>query len=324
VKTAFVAPLLLAFGALSFSVALFRGVTRPGALSATRYGASVIRGDTFPKTLHNGDHTSVIPRAAVRVASLTVTADEILTELLSPERIAAVTPFADDPLIEAGAGRAPRGAARIRGVDPEGVISLEPDLVFVAHYTLEAGVSILQAAGIPVIKFRETRSYDDVAANVRLAASAVGERERGEALVRTMQTRLATLASVVSRGARPRVLYYSPVGYTTGTGTLVDEKIRLAGGRNAAADAGLVGFRDVTVDILVELDPDVIVVPRWSKNGAAPVRDVTESPAFKDVSAVVKGRVYALPASSLTSESPDGVVGVEDLARLLHPEAFPS
>ena len=112
------------------------------------------------------------------------------------------------------------------------------------------------------------------------------------------------------------------MGYTSGTGTLVDEKIRLAGGRNATENAKIVGYTNVSLDILVGLDPEVIVVPRFSSDTDTPVREVMESVAFRDVSAVKHHRVFAMAASELTSESPDGALGVERLARLLHPEAF--
>ncbi len=67
------------------------------------------------------------------------------------------------------------------------------------------------------------------------------------------------------------MLYYSPVGYTAGTGTLVDEKIRLAGGRNVAEEVGIVGFKNVAVDLLAGLDPEIILVPRWSADWTRPL-----------------------------------------------------
>ncbi|HEX7670506.1 MAG TPA: ABC transporter substrate-binding protein, partial [Polyangiaceae bacterium] len=113
-------------------------------------------------------------------------------------------------------------------------------------------------------------------------------------------------------------------GYTTGDHTLVDEKIRRAGGRNAAAEAGLTGDVVVSLDLLVALDPDVIIVPAWSANTEAPVREITEAPAWRHSRVVRERRVHAVAAGLLTSESQDAVLGVEELARVLHPEAFRS
>jgi iron complex transport system substrate-binding protein len=320
VKAATVTPLLLALGALCFSVL---AVSSRGARFASgRYVATRALGERFPKTLVSGDGTITLQQRPSRIASLTVTADEILTSVAEPERIVALTHFADDPAIAASAGRAPKGAARIAGVNPERVLSLEPDLVFVADYTLDDAVRVLSSARIPVVRISATSSFADVERNVRLVAATVGAEERGEALLAGMHDALEVVRRRVQGRPATTVLYYSPVGYTSGSGTLVDEKIRLAGGRNATENAKIVGYTNVSLDVLVGLDPEVIVVPRFSQDEDTPVREVMDSIVFRDVSAVRNHRVYALAASELTSESPDGVRGVEHLARLLHPEAF--
>lgn len=320
-KTA-LSSLLVLGGASLLVIAIARAGV--GGISAAGFGyrETVVQGNEFPKRLVSGKTQTVLAHAPGRIASLTVTADEILTALVAPSRIAAVTHFADDPTIATCAGRAPKTAARIRGADPEKLIAHEPDLVFVAHYTLDSATRIIRAAGVPVVRLRETRSFDDVAVNVRTIAAATGEEERGAEAILAMRSHLDRIDHRVSGRQPPRVLYYSAVGYTAGAATLVDTKIRLAGGRNVAAEAGLSGFRNVSLDVLVALNPEVILVPRWTSDAKSPVRDVTDSPAFRDVIAVRTHRVHALPASSLTSESPDSVAGVEEVARLLHPEAF--
>jgi iron complex transport system substrate-binding protein len=196
--------------------------------------------------------------------------------------------------------------------------------VFVARYTQESALRILGSATIPVVRLRTVHAFEDVAANVRLVAAAVGEETRGEALLLEMAQRLRRVQTLVAGKPPPRVLYASTGGYTTGAHTLVDEKIRRAGGLNAAAMAGLAGDVTVSLDLLLSLDPDVIIVPQWSSDAEASVREITESPAWRTSRVVREGRVHALPAGVLTSESEDAVLGVEALARVLHPEAFSS
>jgi iron complex transport system substrate-binding protein len=319
---AFLAPLLLALGAIVFVFGVLRSSALPDL--SYRYGPTTVSEGSFPRTLTSGNHRAVLPVPPRRIASLTVSADEILVRLAAPERIAAVSVFADDPAISTCAGLAPRSAARIRGLAPERIISLEPDLVFVAHYTLDTASRILESASIPVVRFREVRTFDDVAANVRATALAVGEDARGDAMIAEMRARLALLTARIRGRERPRVLYYSSGGYSAFGSTLIDEKITRAGGVNAGRELGLSGMKSIALDVLVGLDPDVIVVPRWSDDARTPVLELTQSPAWRTARAVTSGRVYALPARELTSESPDSVAGIESLARLLHPEAFSS
>ncbi len=318
---AWLAPAVVFAGVLAFSVAI--GKRASNAAFGT-YAATRVEGRSFPKTLVGTDGKHVLARPPARIVSLTVTADEILSRLVAPERLAAVSRFADDPAISLVAGSVPARAARVRGSNPENIIALEPDLVFVAHYTLDSAVKILGAAGIACVRFRDVHGFADVAENVRLTAEAVGETARAEGLLAEMSGRLARVAERVRGRPRPRVLYFSPADYTSGRGTLVDEKIERAGGVNAAAELGLVGDKSVSLDVLVGLDPDVIVTPRWSADEQAALRAITANPAWQSARAVQSGRVYTLRAAALTSEAPDGVVGVEELARVLHPEAFSS
>jgi iron complex transport system substrate-binding protein len=318
---AILAPALLALGAAAFAFAIVRSSAFPEL--SPHYGPTRVEGTSFPRALRSGSRSVTLAAPPRRVASLTLSADEVLAHLLEPERVRALTWFVDDPTISTCKGFAP-AAARVRGLDPERIIALEPDLVFVAHYSLESAVRILAAASIPVVRLREVHSFADIGENVRVVSAALGEEARGERLVAAMKERITVLQERTAGRPRPRVLYFTGGGYTAFAGTIVSEKIALAGGLNAAEQLGLQGMKSAALDVLVGLDPDVIIVPQWSPDDRAPVRQVTESAAFRSSRAVRARRVHALPARDLTSESPDSVSGVELLARLLHPEAFSS
>jgi iron complex transport system substrate-binding protein len=317
-----VGPFVLALGGLGFFSVL--PDTRTGALGMSRFLETRVEGGSFPKSLRSPDGTHrTIAAPPRRIVSLVLGADEILTAIVEPERLVAVSRFADSPELSTCADRVPPGAARIRGLDPESIIALQPDMVFVAGYTLESAVRILVGTGTAVVRFGEHRSFEDVARNVRVAAAAVGAESRAEALLRGMRARLDRVDARVRGRPTPRVLYYSPVGYTSGMGTLIDDKITRAGGRNVVSEAGLSGPRHLSVDLLVALDPEVIVVPRWAPGDAAE-REIQNSSIWRRTSAVRSHRVFGIDAKWLTSVSPDGVRGVEELARILHPEVFGS
>jgi iron complex transport system substrate-binding protein len=315
-------PALLAAGALWFVQAL--STVRAGDLGLRRLGDPVVQGREFPKVVVDpSGRRSVVSRAPRRVVSMMLGADEMLTAMVDPERIVGLSRFANNDVVSTCSDRVPPHAARIRGVDPEPILALEPDLVFAAGYTLDSGVRILDGAGVVVVRFASYRSFDDIAKNLRIMGQVLGREDRAEALVAQMERRLARITERVSTLPAPRVLYYSPVGYTSGGHTLVDEKIERAGGRNVIADAGMEGPKHLAVDLMVALDPDVIIVPRWTPDDD-PVRALAQDPAWRGTRAVRGDRVHALDAKWLTSVSQDGVRGVEQLARVLHPEAFSS
>jgi iron complex transport system substrate-binding protein len=278
----------------------------------------------FPKAIRSAGTTQVLAAPPHRIVSLTVATDEILTELVAPERLSAVSRFARDPVISTCANRVPIGTPEVIGLDPERLIALGPDVVFVAPYTQESALRILQGATIPVVRLRPVHAFEDVYANVRLVGAATGEERRADAMVEDAEARLRRVRARVAGRSTPRVLYLSGDDYTTGRGTLLDEKLRAAGGENAAATIGLVGDVSVSLDLLVALDPDVIVLARWTTDGETPLGALRSSPAWRDSRAVKNSNVHVVASSLLTAESQDAVLGVEALAAILHPEASAS
>ncbi|HSY40593.1 MAG TPA: hypothetical protein VLA79_13725, partial [Polyangia bacterium] len=104
-----------------------------GALADGR--VDVPSGGAFPRVLHGAaGETWTLSRPPRRIVSSYLAADEILAALVSPERLAAVSTFADDPAISSVAGFYPRALPRVRG-EVEAILALEPDLICVAGYS---------------------------------------------------------------------------------------------------------------------------------------------------------------------------------------------
>jgi iron complex transport system substrate-binding protein len=322
---AYFIPVLL-LGAGVWLVAALATV-RAGDLGTLRGGDPVVEGDAFPKVLVDpSGRRMTLQTPPRRVVSLMLGADEILTALLNgvdPERLVGVSRFADNPALSTCAERVPAGAARLNGVDPERILALEPEVIFAAGYTLDSAVRILAGAGIAVVRFGNYRSYADVEANIRIVGAVLGVEPRAAAMIESMRSELDAIGAQVAGRAAPRVLYYSQGGYTSGSGTLVDEKIRRAGGINVLGEVGIEGPKHLPVDLLVALDPEVVIIPRWLPDDD-PAALLLSDPLWAEVQAVRGGRVAVLDARTLTSVSQDGVKGVRELAKVLHPGAFES
>ncbi len=104
--------------------------------------------------------------------------------------------------------------------------------------------------------------------------------------------------------------------------TFQDEMIRTAGGRNIAA-AESIRYPTLTYEEVVVRAPQVIIMTTMS-----PDEDyrsaIGEWSRFPTVPAVKNGRVYAIDSDIIDRPSPRIVAGLEELARLLHPEVFGS
>jgi iron complex transport system substrate-binding protein len=103
----------------------------------------------------------------------------------------------------------------------------------------------------------------------------------------------------------------------------------LAGLINAAAaySADRWGQVPLSRERLLELDPDVLILPGWvyGKPGGAGAfqEQLLADPALQSLKAVRTGRVYRFPERLKTATSQYIVEAAEALARLAYPELFP-
>jgi cobalamin transport system substrate-binding protein len=290
-------------------------------VGASDFHPCLIEGASFPKRLVDpSGRARAIPEPPRRIVSGYLASDEILAALVEPARLAAVSIYADDPSSSNCLHAFPPPVRRVRG-EPEEILALRPDLVFVTNFTDEGTVRLLDGAGIPLIRFAGWDSFAGVVADIRLTGAAVGAEARGEELARDIERRLAAVEERVRGRARPRVLYYEPPGYTRGAGALIDEMIERAGGFNVAREMALQGVAEIGFESVLALRPEVIVIPGF---GPAPVLPaaLAGSPGWSQLPAVRAGRVRVLPASSITAISQHAAAGLEELAHVVHPEAF--
>lgn len=262
-----------------------------------------------------------LPRPPQRVASGVLASDEILARLLPPTRVAAVSNFVDDAAISNTPEHFPATIPRHHG-DIEEYLAVAPDLVIVASYSDANAVSLLLASGVPVLRFSAANSFADIRRQTHLLAQALGvEAEaKAQAWLASMDERIARVQARVAAKPCKRVLFYSLHGHTEGPGSLMDESIRLAGGCNVVAEAGLSGQVQLSEEMAIGLQPDVILVSGWHGNGGlSPRQQLLQNPAWRDVPAVRSGQVHSVHGAWLTCGSPYRVVGVENIATLLHP-----
>ena len=121
-----------------------------------------------------------------QIASVTLGSDEILLDLVGPDRLLGVTYFATDPTISNIADQLDGIAHTDLSGNPEYLISLEADLVILAGYNDPAALDQLQDADVPVFVLADFNTMDDIRANIRLLGQVTGEEERAEAMITDM------------------------------------------------------------------------------------------------------------------------------------------
>ncbi|MEO7815239.1 MAG: hypothetical protein ABIR87_07320 [Sphingomicrobium sp.] len=122
---------------------------------------------------------SLLAASALRVASLNLCTDEYLLLLARPGEIASVSRLAQDPA-ESPLWRQARAYQGNRGAI-EQVLATRPTLLLTMGGGGRSTGSIATRLGMTVIDLPFPASIDDVTANLRTVAAALGDRRRADA-----------------------------------------------------------------------------------------------------------------------------------------------
>lgn len=252
----------------------------------------------------------------MRICSVSLAGDELLALLGVEQRVVCVSTFADDRALSNVVGRFPAEISRRIGkIEP--VLGSAPDLVLAAPWNDADFLRVLAKSGITTIVLEEVHDFDGIRHQLLELGTRLGRLEAAREAARRMdETLLAVDRRLATTAERPRVLALSHM-IVSGRGTTVDTLIRRAGGQNVAAAAGLNGNVQVSVERVLALDPDVLLLGL----DEVATRDalLREQPALGALRAVRDGRVVIMEPRFLTTVTPYLVDGVRALARALHP-----
>ena len=156
---------------------------------------------------------------------------------------------------------------------------------------------------------------------------ALGRGEEASAKVAALQERLAHVEEAVAGLPRPRVGCIEWLDPPFSAGHWVPEMVRVAGGEEILARPGEPSVRLGWEEVFEAAPEALILMPCGfgARRTADEARHVLpELSGWGDLPAVKERRVWAVDANSYFSRpAPRLVEGVEILARILHPEAFP-
>ncbi len=308
-----------------------------GLLIALAGGCSGTGGNTPPPPAGNaGSHEIVDATGTVlklehkpqRIASLSISTDEILMALVAPERIAALSYLVDDPGISNIAGQTQAVAGRVKA-NAEVIIAFQPDLVITPDWQPATLIQTLREAGIIVYVYKAPANLAEVKQAVAAIARGVGEEAAGARVIDGMDKALAQIDEVVSQipaDKRQVVIRSTLLGDSGGIGSTFEDICRYAGVQDGAAMLGLSMNEMMSKEQIVKINPDIIFLPLWDYAGKTDLQkfgeDMQHDPALQPVKAIQNRRLVAVPDSHLSCNSQYIVEAVRDVARAAYPEYF--
>jgi iron complex transport system substrate-binding protein len=204
------------------------------------------------------------------------------------------------------------------------IMGLKPDLIIQNAGRKEAMVPVRQLMdqSLPVAVFNPN-SFSDLFSVIRRLAILTGSEESGTRLIYTLKQKLELVRNKISGvEKRPSVLFEVryPDLLLAGQDSIVDEVIKLAGGRNSLVSKKK--FLRLNIEEILRLNPDFYIVQRGPMN-----RDpgpIEQRPYFNQLDAIKNQRFFVVEEQVFSRPGPRSVTAVEDLSRKLHPEQWGS
>jgi len=190
---------------------------------------------------------------APRAVSIDYCADQYLLALAGPEQIIAVSKSATDQ----------HSFYRERAVNvdkfngtAEEILTMKPELVIATNGAYNV-LSVLNYYEIKSVVPKSGNDPDTVYENLRLYAKALNRQAIAENMIDDYKKRVADLKKNHPRDIT--VAYLTPSGFTAGTGTFVDDIIKLAGLDSFAEKNKLQGWQSLSLELMIKNPPDMII-----------------------------------------------------------------
>jgi len=274
----------------------------------------------FPATLTDAlGQTVTVAARPVRIVSMAPSNTEILFAVGAGKQVAGVTSYCNYP----PQARTKPQVGEFSRSSLESIVALQPDLVLAARFNPLDVLEAIRRLGIPVFAIAPAR-LDDVMDSMRQIGRLSGNETRADSLVLSLDRRIDRVRQITAAlpdTARPVVLWgrlQAPM-YTGGPGGYLHDLIQLAGGRNLAADAKT-DWPQIGLETVVDRNPDVIIVSGGDANLEQDIPRLRQTDGWRQVRAVIDGRIHNLDADLLQRPGPRIVTGLEQLIRCIHPD----
>jgi len=253
-----------------------------------------------------------------RIVSLAPNITEILFSLGLDEEIVGVSIHCNFP---------EKAKSRVRvgsyiSLDFERITSLKPDLIIAtgAGNTRKMVDRLEKLGFMTYVIF--PKNFNDILQSIADIGQIVNREKETRGIIGGMRKRSQRVIELTKDLPRPKVFVQigdAPV-VTVGKGSFADDLIRLAGGENIAGKEKEVYPRFGMEEIL-KRSPEVIVISSMNPKGDYQ-KTLQEWTRWKTIPAVKNGRIYLIDSDLIDRPSPRIIDGLEELARVLHPEKF--
>jgi iron complex transport system substrate-binding protein len=258
----------------------------------------------------------VIHDSPRRIIALAPSLTEILYYLGLGERVVGVTNHCNYP---PEVVRKPKVGSYIN-LNLERIVSLAPDLVIgTVDGNERIVVELLDQAGIPVYVVNP-RNVQEAVQTIAVLGEVCAMEEKANSLAQALSARVSHVVEKTATLEKPLVflqIQLHPI-MSVNRRTIHHDLIRLAGGKNMTAEEPIT-YPRISLEEIIRRQPEIILISSMERGGRFE-KAREDWLKWPSIPAVKNGRVHLIDSDLIDRPSPRVVEGLENMARLIHPE----
>lgn len=265
----------------------------------------------------------ILDQPAQKIVSLAPSNTEILFAIGAGAQVVARDAFSDFPADALAIADVGGGWGEY---NTEAILALAPDLVLMSELSNPDQVKALEDLGLKIFYLSNPDNLEGMYENLRVVARLTGREAESETLIASLVERVAEVDHKIATASDTPLVFYELDGtdpnapWTSGPGTFIDLLIARAGGQNLGSS--LQGaWAQISIEELITRNPDLILLGDavW---GGVTAESVAARAGWGSLDAVANNRCLPFDDNLVSRPGPRLVDGLEQLARLLHPELF--
>ena len=224
-----------------------------------------------------------------------------------------------------------RAGGDIYMIDDQVLKNASPDIIIAqglcevcSPFTKEVDRAVSMLDKKPEVLVLDPHNLDDILSNIMEVARTVGKVEGAKKLVDELNERIEYVKKNAPK-SRKRVLCIEWLDPPFTAGHWVPQMVEIAGGINGLSQKGEPSRR-FNLGEAATFDPDIIVLMPCGFDSTRTLSEylaLSHKNEWKSMRAVQNGNVFAVDANSYFSKpGPRTVIGLEVLAKIIHPEIF--
>ena len=264
-----------------------------------------------------------------KILTFAMYTDQIVLGLVTSDHLVGVNTLLDDPAVSNIIPIAKKINKKIGNPGAEEVLSMKPDLIIVSDWTQAEKIQAMRDLGLKVVSVKSPETVQDVKDAVTQIAAAIGEPEKGKKLIGLMDQKLAEIREKTKKikpEERKNIVLLSLMTAYGGAGCAYDDACKEAGVINGIAAAGLKTGQALTKEMLIKINPDIMLMPVYNDRGNFDTKAFIDSylkdPSLQTVKAIKDKQLIYPREQFIYNCSQDIVYCVQEIALCAYGKDF--